>query len=152
MTELRDKINLVIDRYKHHYKPVGVLDVLRYIFAAILVGILIFWIVYSVSPEQTRQSIEEHIDKFMVDLGEYMNPPPSHTNKATPEPRRPDPPTPSFDAIREYKENSAIDVALNYGTRPTDQQISYAFTNDESDSNIQMYNKKYNNIGWSNAF
>ena len=164
MTDLRNNILQGIDSYKNPLKsgyysssrPSSnswwISRILWYLFTAIIVGILIVWIIYSVGGPEIKDSIKKYVDYISQKIQEVntmdytqtlstspVAPSDSNTSNNTSSiPTNSStissPNTLQYSNIEQ--ETNAINTALNF-TPPEVTQSNNTFQNDEPDSSIQ---------------
>lgn len=159
--DISGKITSDISDYNHPGNRIGPGKILWYVFAGILVILLIIWIVYSISDSNGRTNIINHITKTIKDIRMYFQPSSKHSTDVS-QPH--DKPTsiPSSSSSLIYNPNisdgssnieqskQTINTALNYTSPPPQGSSLGLFQNDDPDSTIQSAkNSRLSTFGWS---
>jgi hypothetical protein len=162
--DISGKITSDIADYKNPSARIGPGRILWYLFAGILVILLIIWIVYSISDSHGRTKIINHITKTIKDIRMYFQSSSKHSSHVS-ETHDKSSSIPSSSSSLIYnpnisgsssnieQSNQTISTALNYNSsdgESSSYSSSGMFQNDDPDSTIQSgKNSRGSAFGWS---
>ena len=156
MTELRGKIDVDIQNYNADINPYSVTSILRYFLAGILIIGLLIWLIYTLSDDNGRKEITTKFNNAISTIKKHLQPGSKKRDRSSEETLDTTEDAGSFEegshkverTLPLKNEAETINAALNEPTASKTTTAHTEFQNDDSDSNIQAFNRKHD-IGWS---